>query len=150
MRCQQLEQQWEQWLEGRDAPELAAHLQACAHCRSVAEGFRGLNAMFPLLRHEPPVLAPGFWLRLRERIETTDRQEAEWAAFNFLAARAAAALAVLLLVLSLLTLRQQALTSVTGIEVVQEASAIPNVELSNGELTQDQVLVSLVESDVKP
>jgi len=150
MRCQELEQQWEEWLEGRDAPELAVHLQACAHCRAVAEEFRGLNAMIPLLRHEPPALAPGFWLRLRERIETTGRQEADWAAFNFLAGRAAAVLAALVLVLSLLTLRQQPLTSVTGIEAVQEASTIPNVELSNGELTQDQVLVSLVERDVKP
>jgi predicted anti-sigma-YlaC factor YlaD len=150
MRCQQLEQQWEDWLEGRDAPELAAHLQACADCRTMAAELRGLNAMVPLLRDEPPALAPGFWLRLRERIEATERQEAYWAAFNFLAGRAAAVLAVLLLVLSLLTLHQQPLTSVTGIDTVQETSTIPNVELSNGELTQDQVLVSLVETDVKP
>lgn len=142
MRCRELESYWEDWLEGKESPELIIHLRACARCRVHAEKVRGLGPLLAMLRQQPATLQAAFWVRLRERIESARRQEAFWAAFNLLAGRTAAVLALVLLVLSLLTLQQPQPASVTGIELTQEASLLPS-----GEMTSDQILLSLAEAE---
>lgn len=144
MRCREVEGYLEDWLDGKGSPELVAHLRECARCRVHAEKVRGLGPLLAMLRQQPLTLDAAFWVRLRERIEAVQRQEAFWTAFNLLAGRTAAVLAVLLLVLSLLTIRQPQPASITGVEPIQETSLLPN-----GEMTSDQILLSLAEVEVR-
>lgn len=141
MRCRELETRLEDWLDGKGSPELEAHLRTCAACRSLAEQAQQLQPLLATLRQEPGTLDAAFWVRLRERIKSTRTEEAFWTAFNVLAARAAAVLAVLLLALGLLTLRQPQPEMAVGAEAAQEVSL-----LAGGQLTHDQILLSLSES----
>lgn len=140
MRCAEVEKHLEDWLDGKESPrELVTHLAECRRCRWLAAGFGSVRTWVKLLRQEPPTLDPAFWTRLRQRVEAASQpQEALWAAFNTLAQRTAIGLAVLLLVLSLLGLRQPRPLSITELEPVQE-----NLLAGNGEMTRDQVLLSL-------
>lgn len=140
MRCAEVEKHIEDWLDGKESPrELVTHLAGCRRCRWLAAEFSSVRTWVRLLRQEPPTLDPAFWARLRQRVEAASQhQEALWAAFNTLAQRTAIGLAVLLLVLSLLGLRQPRPLSITELEPVQE-----NLLAGNGEMTRDQVLLSL-------
>lgn len=143
MRCKDLDRRLEDWLDGKADPELVVHLGECVSCRSLAEELRRQAPLLAGLRQQPPELGAAFWLRLRERMAEADqRQEAFWAAFNLLAARAAAVLAAMLLALTLLTFRQPRPSSLTDIELPQEASV-----LANGDMTRDQILLSLAETE---
>lgn len=143
MRCHELESCLEDWLDGKENPALADHLRTCRRCRALAEEMQQLTLLLALLRQEPVMPEAAFWVRLRERMELAERgQEAFWVAFNQLAGRTAAVLAAILLVLGLLTLRQPQPASIAGIEMVQEASLLPN-----GEMTSDQVLLSLATTE---
>jgi len=141
MRCAEVKKHLEDWLAGKQSPpELVTHLAECRHCKQLASEFGRLRGWLELLRQEPPTLAPAFWVRLRQRLEAAQqRQEAFWAAFNALAQRAALGLAVLLLVVSLLSLRQPPPLSIAGLEPAQDSFVV-----ANGEITRDQVLLSLV------
>lgn len=101
-----------------------------------------LRPLLGELRAESPQLSPAFWARWRERVETTGREEAFWAAFNLLAGRTATVLAALLLVLSLLSLQQPEPASITGIEAAQETAVPPG-----SQMTGDEILVSLAETE---
>lgn len=143
MRCRELETCWEDWLEGRGSPELVDHLRTCPRCRVLAEEIRALPPLLASLRREPPTLETAFWVRLRERLElATQRHEAFWAGFNLLAERAATILAVMLLGLLLLTLRQPRPESITGAELAQDTPIV-----AEDHLTGDQVLLSLAETE---
>lgn len=143
MRCRKLEAYWEDWLDGKEAPELAQHLRDCAPCSALAQEMQELRPLLAELRAESPQLSPAFWARWRERLETTGREEAFWDAFNLLAGRTAAVLAALLLLLSLLSLQQPEPTSITGIEVAQETALPPG-----SQMTGDEILVSLAETEL--
>ena len=140
MRCAEVEKHLEDWLDEKQGPpELVAHLAECRRCGQLAAELGRLGGWLDLLRQEPPTLDPAFWVRLRQRVEAArQRQEAFWAAFNALAQRTALGLAVLLVVLSLLNLRQPPL-SIADLEPAQETFII-----ANGEITRDQVVLSLV------
>lgn len=143
MSCRRLETQWEDWLEGKETPELAAHLRTCERCHQLAAEMRETPGLVAGLRRPAPTLDPAFWVRLGAQIEAME-QQSTWVAFNLLASRAAAVLAIALLLLTLLTLREPEPASVTGIELAQEASLVPGEEL-----TQDQVLLSVVEMEIR-
>lgn len=143
MRCREVESHLEDWLKGQASPEFVAHLGTCARCRNLAEQLHRSVPLLADLRQPPPQLDPGFWIRLREKIESAgERQEAFWTAFNLLARQAAAVLAALLLVLGLLTLRRPPPESITGVELAQEGNGLPAEEI-----TSDQVLISLAETE---
>ncbi|MBI4461824.1 MAG: zf-HC2 domain-containing protein [Acidobacteria bacterium] len=142
MPCRQLQTQLEDWLEGKESPELRAHLRTCEGCRQLAAELRETPGLVAGLRQPAPTLDVAFWVRLRERIEAVEQKQSFWAGFNLLASRAAAVLAVALLLLSLLTLRQREPVSVTGVELAQDVTLLPAEEL-----TQDQVLLSVVETE---
>jgi predicted anti-sigma-YlaC factor YlaD len=95
-----LEAHWENWREGKAPAALEEHLRGCAHCRELAAELAHTSSWLALLQQEPPEASPAFWPRLREQIEERERGRDFWAALGWAAGRAALALTVLVLALT--------------------------------------------------
>lgn len=143
MSCRQFEEHWEEWLRGTPPPELTRHLEACAACRRQAEELKQSSAWLAALRVETPPPGPAFWARLRERLEAPGAAADFWEGLSWAAARAAWALAVLVLLLGLGVLLEPAPTAEFDqpLGYLEESSG---VAVANGQLDRDQVVLTLV------
>lgn len=145
MKCSELEQHFEQWLGGSEAPALAEHLRQCPRCRQLAEELSRTSGWLSALSLEPPEPGPAFWPRLRERLEVADRGADSWTSLVWLARRTAPVLTALALVLALWVLSRPAPPEIPfdAPQAYLEDSTLPGPG-ANGQLDRDQVLLTLV------
>jgi len=144
MRCKELEQYWEEWLRGSAPAELAEHLERCPACRQLTAELERTAAWLASLGEEPALPGPAFWARLRQRLEAEERAGDLWASLNWVAARAALALAVLAFFLTLGVLLEPP-AAVADFDTPQGYLAeTTGVAGANGQLNRDQVVLTLV------
>jgi hypothetical protein len=147
MTCTELERYWEDWLSGFAPPEVERHIRQCAECRALAEELARQPAWLAQARLEMPEASAAFWPRLREAIEASEARSDFWGALAWASARAAVALAMLVLLLTGIVLQQSSQTAVAefdGPQVYLEdpPGAVPLPV--NGRLSRDQVVLTLV------
>ena len=147
MKCSELEPYWEDWLSGFAPPAVDRHIRQCAECRALAEELASQPAWLAQARLEAPEASAAFWPRLRERIEAREAAGDFWASLAWASARAAVALAVLVLLLGAVLLQQSsepAVAEFDGPQVYLEETpgAVPLP--TNGRLSRDQVVLTLV------
>jgi len=147
MKCTDLEAYWEDRLSGGNAAALEEHLRECADCRELAGELARAAGWLALLRQEPPEASPTFWPRLQEKIEERERGRDFWAALSWAAGRAAVALAVLVLTLTVGMVWQITHAEVAefdGPQVYLQESPGSVPLPTNGRLNRDQVVLTLV------
>lgn len=145
MRCGELERFWEDWLSGNAPAEVDQHLKSCPRCCALANGLTQTSRWLALLRQEPPEPSAAFWARLRQRLEETERHADFWTALTVAAGRAAVALAVLVLLLTVWIMRQPSEPAVAEFDTPQiyleETAGLP---VGSQQLTRDGVVLTLV------
>jgi len=144
MRCKDFEQHWEEWLRGGAPPELAEHLKLCPFCREQAVELERTAAWLASLREEPALPGSAFWARLRQRLEAEERAGDLWVSLNWVAARAALALAAFAFFLTLGVLLEPpaAVADFDAPRTYLDETA--GVAVANGQLNRDQVVLTLV------
>ena len=147
MKCSELEPYWEDWLSGFAPPAVDRHIRQCEECRALADELTRMPAWLAHARLEMTEPSPAFWPRLREQIEASEAKTDFWAALGWASARAAVALAVLVLLLGAVLLQQSSQSAVAefdGPQVYLEETpgAVPLP--TNGRLSRDQVVLTLV------
>ncbi len=147
MKCRDFEAYWEERLKGQVTGALEEHLRECPRCRELAGELARTSGWLALVQQEPPEASPAFWPRLRESIEERERGRDFWAALGWAAGRAALALAVLVVTLTVGMVWQITHAEVAEFDgpqvYLQEAPG--SVPLpTNGRLNRDQVVQTLV------
>ena len=153
MKCSELEPYWEDWLSGFGPPAVDRHIRECAECRALAEELVRMPAWLAQARLATPEASAGFWPRLRERIEAREAAGDFWASLGWASARAAVALAVLVLLLGAVLLQQSSQSAVAefdGPQVYLEDSPGSVPLPTNGRLSRDQVVLTLVAQQEQP
>jgi len=147
MKCSDFETNWEERLSGEKAAALEDHLRECPHCRELAGELARTSGWLALVQQEPPEASPAFWPRLKVRIEERERGRDFWAALGWAAGRAALALAVLVVTLTVGMFWQITHTEVAefdGPQVYLQESPGSVPLPTNGRLNRDQVVQTLV------
>lgn len=146
MQCREIEGQWEDWLSGRAAAELEGHLRECARCRQLAAELARTPNWLAVLREEPPDPGAAFWVRLRQRLEESQRGRDLWPALGWLAGRTAAVLAVVVLLLAVGLWQQPPEGVVPDFDAPQAyLDPLPgSIPVGNGQLSRDQVAQTLL------
>lgn len=132
----------EEYLDGTLLPvyrrEVESHLEACPHCEEeVAEARRAREWMQLLVPEQPLAPAPGFYARLRNRVEVEKERRASWLlGFPVFTRQLGYAMMMLLVLLSgfFLTVWQTE-SAPTATEVIMEA---PVIRAETPPLTSDR------------
>jgi hypothetical protein len=153
MKCTELEPYWEDWLSGFAPAAVERHLRQCAECRALAEELARQPAWLAQARLETPEASAAFWPRLRDAIGGREATGDFWSALAWASARAAVALAVLVLLLTAVLLQQStqpAVAEFDGPQVYLEESPGSVPLPVNGRLSRDQVVLTLVAQQEQP
>lgn len=145
MKCHELQEHWEDWRAGHAPAAVERHLRACARCRDQAAQLAETSEWISLLRLEAAQPSPGFWVRLRERLEETESRAAFWLQLARAASRAALALAVFVILFAVWVLRappKPAVAEFSSPPAQMENAAA--VTAGYGQLDRDQVVLTLV------